>query len=46
MLFRSIALGRGHVSESGSHEELLKRGGLYAQLVAHQIAGAAGRSAA
>ena len=41
-----IALDRGHVSESGSHEELLTRGGLYAQLVAHQIAGAAGRSAA
>jgi len=41
-----VALNEGRVIEAGAHEELLARGGLYAQLVAHQLAGAAGRSAA
>jgi ATP-binding cassette subfamily C protein CydCD len=41
-----VAIDQGRVIESGPHEELLVRGGLYAQLVAHQLAGAAGRSAA
>ena len=40
-----VALDQGQVIESGTHDELLVRGGLYAQLVAHQLAGAAGRSA-
>ena len=38
-----IALDQGRVIESGTHDELLAQGGLYAQLVAHQLAGAAGR---
>ena len=41
-----VALDQGQVIESGTHGELLARGGLYAQLVAHQLAGTAGRSAA
>ncbi len=41
-----IALNEGRVIEIGSHAELLAAGGLYAQLVAHQLAGVAGRSAA
>ncbi len=41
-----VALDKGRVRESGTHDELLQKGGLYAQLVAHQIAGGAGRSAA
>ena len=41
-----VALNQGRVIEAGTHEELLARGGLYAQLVAHQLAGAAGRSVA
>ena len=41
-----IALNEGRVVETGTHAELLATGGLYAQLVAHQLAGAAGRSAA
>ena len=41
-----VALNEGRVIESGTHEALLAKGGLYAQLVAHQLAGAAGRSAA
>ena len=40
-----VALNQGRVIEAGTHEELLARGGLYAQLVAHQLAGAVGRSA-
>ena len=38
-----IALDKGNVVETGTHEELLARGGLYAQLVSHQVAGASGR---
>ncbi len=41
-----VALNEGRVIEIGTHPELLAKGGLYAQLVAHQLAGAAGRSAA
>ena len=41
-----VALNEGRVIETGTHDELLAKGGLYAQLVAHQLAGAAGRSAA
>ncbi len=43
---RIVALDQGQVIESGTHDELLARGGLYAQLVAYQLASAAGRSAA
>ena len=41
-----VALNEGRVIETGTHEALLAKGGLYAQLFAHQLAGAAGRSAA
>ena len=41
-----VALNEGQVIETGTHNELLAKRGLYAQLVAHQLAGAAGRSAA
>ena len=41
-----VALNEGRVMESGTHDELLAKGGLYAQLVAHQLAGAAGLTAA
>ncbi|MEM7747176.1 MAG: ABC transporter ATP-binding protein [Pseudomonadota bacterium] len=41
-----VAMNEGQVVETGSHAELLAKGGLYAQLVAHQMAGATGRSAA
>ena len=41
-----VALNEGRVIESGTHDELLAKGGLYAQLVAHQLAGASGRTAA
>ena len=41
-----VALNEGRVIETGTHDELLVKGNLYAQLVAHQLAGAAGRSAA
>ena len=40
-----VALDQGQVIESGTHDDLLARGGLYAQLEAHQLAGAAGRGA-
>ena len=38
---RIYVLGEGQVAEWGSHDELLSRGGLYAQLVSRQLAGAA-----
>jgi len=41
-----VALDHGQVIESGTHHELLSKGGLYAQLIAHQLGGTAGRSAA
>ena len=41
-----VALNEGQVIETGTHNELVAKGGLYGQLVAHQLAGAAGRSAA
>ncbi len=36
-----IVMDRGKVVEIGDHAELLERGGLYAQLVSHQLSGAA-----
>lgn len=41
-----VALNEGKIAETGTHAELLAKGGLYAQLVAHQMSGAVGRSAA
>ena len=41
-----VALNEGRVIETGTHDALLAKGGLYAQLIAHQLAGTAGRSAA
>ncbi|MEE2688166.1 MAG: ABC transporter ATP-binding protein [Pseudomonadota bacterium] len=41
-----VALNEGRVIETGTHDVLLAKGGLYAQLVAHQLSGAAGRNAA
>ena len=41
-----VVLDEGQVVETGMHAELIAKGGYYAGLVAHQMAGAAGRSAA
>ena len=41
-----VALDGGQIAESGTHGELLAKGGLYAALVAHQVAGARIRGAA
>jgi ABC-type multidrug transport system fused ATPase/permease subunit len=35
-----IALQEGQVAETGTHDELLSHGGLYAKLVSRQMAGA------
>ena len=35
-----VVMDRGRVVETGSHAELLERGGLYAQLVSHQLSNA------
>ncbi len=35
-----VVLDRGRVEEAGSHEELVSRPGLYAELVSHQARGA------
>jgi ABC-type multidrug transport system fused ATPase/permease subunit len=43
---RIVALNDGRVVETGTHAELLAKGGLYAQLVAHQLARAVGRNVA
>jgi ATP-binding cassette subfamily C protein CydCD len=34
-----VVMDRGRVVESGTHSELLERGGLYTQLVSHQLSG-------
>ncbi|MGI9408907.1 MAG: ABC transporter ATP-binding protein, partial [Hyphomicrobiaceae bacterium] len=41
-----VALDQGRIAEIGSHAELLARGGLYASLVVHQLAGTRARGAA
>jgi ATP-binding cassette, subfamily B, bacterial len=40
-----VALDEGHVLEAGTHDELLMKGGLYAQLFTHQLARTASRTA-
>jgi ATP-binding cassette subfamily C protein CydCD len=38
---RIVVLDAGHVAETGSHDELLSRRGLYNRLVSRQLASAA-----
>lgn len=38
-LDRLVVIDKGEIVEQGSHEELLQRGGIYAQLWAHQTGG-------
>lgn len=40
-----VAMDEGRVAETGTHTELLARGGLYAQLVARQLGGSAASAA-
>ena len=40
-----VALNEGRVMESGTHDGLLAKRGLYAQLVLHQLTGGASRTA-
>jgi ATP-binding cassette subfamily B multidrug efflux pump len=39
---RLVVLDGGHIVETGTHAELLARGGLYARLWAHQTGGFVG----
>ncbi|MNT16804.1 Iron import ATP-binding/permease protein IrtA [compost metagenome] len=39
---RLVVLDDGHIVETGTHAELLARGGLYARLWAHQTGGFVG----
>ena len=39
-----VVLNEGHVLDTGTHDELLMKGGLYAQLFTHQLARAAGQT--
>ena len=43
---RLVILDQGRIAESGSHEELIRRGGLYAELWAHQSGGFLAKEAA
>ena len=43
---RIVVLDDGRVAEQGTHDELLARGGIYAQLVATQLGGQTGRESA
>ena len=36
---RIVVLDKGNIAESGTHDELVKKGGVYAGLWAHQIGG-------
>ena len=39
---RLVVLENGHIAETGTHSELLARGGLYARLWQHQTGGFVG----
>ena len=38
-----VTLNNGQVMETGTHEELLTKGGLYARLISHQLGSTAGQ---